>query len=97
MDQQYSTGTVDRPIRPTDGPGPSEQCSDLVDDVSESSSSWANSVLGNMEFVIQRYPVAYAAPGHRNRLSRGATREVIDGTHHVITIEMDGSSWRHSV
>ena len=28
----------------------------LVDDVSESSSSWANSVLGDMESVIQRYP-----------------------------------------
>ena len=42
MDQQYSTGTVDRPIRSTDGPGPSEQCSDPV--------------LGNMESVIQRYP-----------------------------------------
>ena len=35
MDQQYSIGTVDRPIRPTDGPGPTEQCSDLVDDVSD--------------------------------------------------------------
>ena len=56
MDQQYSTGTVDRPIRSTDGPGLSEQCSDLVDEVSESSPSWANSVLGNMESVIQRYP-----------------------------------------
>jgi hypothetical protein len=56
MDQQYSTGTVDRPIRATDGPGPSEQGADLVDDVSESSPSWANSVLGNMESVIQQYP-----------------------------------------
>jgi hypothetical protein len=55
MDQQYSTGTVDRPIRSTDGPGPSEQCSDLVDEVFESS-PLANSVLGNMESVIQRYP-----------------------------------------
>jgi hypothetical protein len=56
MDQQYSTGTVDRPIRSTDEPGPSEQCSDLVDEVSESSPSLPNSVLGNMESVIQRYP-----------------------------------------
>lgn len=56
MDQQYSTGTVDRPIRSTDEPGLSEQCSDLVDEVSESSPSLANSVLGNMESVIQRYP-----------------------------------------
>jgi hypothetical protein len=55
MDQQYSTGTVDRPIRSTDGPGPSEECSDLVDEVFESS-PLANSVLGNMESVIQRYP-----------------------------------------
>jgi hypothetical protein len=55
MDQQYSTGTVDRPLRSTDGPGPSEQCSDLVDEVFESS-PLANSVLGNMESVIQRYP-----------------------------------------
>ena len=56
QDKQYSTGTVDRPISPTDGPGSSEQCVDLVDDVSESSSLWANSVLSNMESVIQQYP-----------------------------------------
>jgi hypothetical protein len=54
MNQQYSVGTVDHPIRPTDGPGPSEQCADLVDD--ESSPSWANNVLSNMESVIQLYP-----------------------------------------
>ena len=56
MDQQYSIGTVDRLISPTDGPGASEQCAHLIDDVSESSSSWTNSVLSNMESVIQQYP-----------------------------------------